>query len=208
MQSFILREKIANYRRTLQTTTDAKACASLKAMLDEAEEELKASERIWTWSCPHLALDDATGEALEAVLDRVVSDHGARYGTLQIWDDGSRALLLVAQCNFRKAFVDEVVRVVPGAGTVCALALEARKRVVIEDVETEPAIRALREWFRFAGIKAVQSTPIFAPSGEFAGVFSTHFSETRRFSDEDHANSDRHAASAGALIAAHRARQG
>jgi PAS domain S-box-containing protein len=63
--------------------------------------------------------------------------------------------------------------------------LRSRKRIVIEDVETDPACAALRSIARAAGYRAVQSTPLVSRDGALLGVLSTHFRSPHRPSQQD-----------------------
>jgi PAS domain S-box-containing protein len=58
-----------------------------------------------------------------------------------------------------------------------------RRRVVIEDIETDPVFPEYREAARSLGIRAVHSTPLVTHTGKIVGVLSTYFRTTHRPSD-------------------------
>lgn len=119
--------------------------------------------------------------------------HDAQFGNLQIFDESSGALIILAQKNFRKPFLDHFAVVRPTDGSACSRAIEGNNRVVIEDVFTDPVFEPHRHVAKEAGFQAVQSTPLRNGSGKLLGVLSTHFSMPRRFSDDEHMAADRHA---------------
>ena len=59
------------------------------------------------------------------------------------------------------------------------------RRVIIEDVETDPGYEPYREAAGSAGYRAVQSTPLVGRGGELLGVLSTHYRGPRRPSERE-----------------------
>jgi PAS domain S-box-containing protein len=85
------------------------------------------------------------------------------------------ALRIAAQRGFPQWWLDFWDSVSRGQGA-CGTALELGQRVVVEDVESSPIFETgAREVQRRAGVRAVQSTPLFTRSGKPLGVFSTHY---------------------------------
>lgn len=124
------------------------------------------------------------GLVLQVALDSAIAATGAQFGSMQLLEpDG---LHLVVQHGFSKSFLDFFARV-EGAETTCAVALEKRTRVVVEDVEAHPIYKgklsgkAMLE----ANARAVQSTPLISASGEALGVFSTHYDRPRTPDEHD-----------------------
>jgi PAS domain S-box-containing protein len=93
--------------------------------------------------------------------------------------------VIVAQRGFPDWWLDFWNSVSKGHG-VCGTALEARHRVIVEDVERSPIFddpRA-REIQLRAGVRAVQSTPLLGRGGVPLGMISTHFKKPHRPPDD------------------------
>ena len=139
---------------------------------------------------------------LEGILDATIELHGADLGNIQLYDADTKTLRIAAQRGFQTVFLDHFREVGVNEGSACGLALARGERVVIEDVETEPAyapnLRAARE----AGYRAVQSTPLLTPSGEPLGMLSTHFRERHRFAERELRLTDLYAREAADALAA------
>ncbi|ACL62978.1 GAF domain-containing protein [Methylobacterium nodulans] len=123
--------------------------------------------------------------ALDAILDAAMDLHGADFGDIQLYDEETRTLRIAAQRGFGQPFLDHFAEVDAAEDSACGVALARRERVVIEDVEQEPAFAPSLEAARAAGYRAVQSTPLFTPTGETLGMLSTHFRQPHRLSDLD-----------------------
>lgn len=155
-------------------------------------------------------LDAATGQQIDAILQRLRNskDVGADLlqvldiaigitradmGTVQRFDERADCLTIVASRGFSTealAFFGVVRR---DTNTTCAVALMRRMRAFVEDVSTSYLFVGTREldMLRAGGIAAVQSTPLISSSGHLWGVFTTHFRERQIESEFDHAPLDR-----------------
>jgi PAS domain S-box-containing protein len=116
------------------------------------------------------------GEALyEQIVDAGMEIVRADFASLQALGDkeGQEGELLLL--SYRAAASRKSVR--PTSTTCSGMALRTRERVTIADVETSGLLAgsADREILRQAGIRATQSTPLLARSGERLGVFSTYW---------------------------------
>ncbi|MBV8844112.1 MAG: PAS domain S-box protein [Bryobacterales bacterium] len=120
------------------------------------------------------------GEILETALDLTRADKG----NIQLFRDG--ALRIVEHRGFDAAFLDFFNNVQHGTAA-CGTALERKERVIVENVATDriftgtPALKVLLG----AGVRAVQSTPLFDRSGRLLGMFSTHYSTPQRPRERD-----------------------
>lgn len=120
-------------------------------------------------------------------------------GNIQLVEGG--ALVIKAQVGFEKPFLDYFA-VVSHGHFGCGAALEARRRIVVEDVANSmifagsPALEVMLA----AGARACQSTPLISKSGEIIGMLSTHFREPRYLTDRECHLLDILAGLAGALI--------
>jgi signal transduction histidine kinase len=112
---------------------------------------------------------------LEEVLDAIVALQTADLGTLQLYRPEKRALATVAQRGFGTDFVRSFSEVGTESGTVYGRAVLEQKRVIIENVETDPRFGPHLEAAIAAGFRAVQSTPMFSRTSEPLGVISTYF---------------------------------
>lgn len=114
---------------------------------------------------------------LEAVLAAAVAITGADSGTIEELVPSTGALRIVAARGLPAEWLDSWSHGSVGRG-VCGTALfERRARVIVEDVEASPIFAGTPELeaHRLAGVRAVQSTPLFSRTGEPIGVLSTHF---------------------------------
>ncbi len=142
---------------------------------------------------------------LDAILEAAIDLHGADFGNIQLYDEATRTLRIAAQRGFQQPFLGHFAEVDAAEASACGMALARRERVMIEDVETEPAYAPSLEVARDAGYRAVQSTPLFTPSGETLGMLSTHFRQPHRLSDLDTKLTDVYARLAAEAIAQVRA---
>lgn len=155
----------------------------LEGLLSEAQREVSWLQGIWSWTCPHLGIPDLLGAAAEQFLDRIVEAQGADFGSLQLWDDGTRTLRLIAHCNFDRRSVEQFAIVRDGDGTACELAQASQASVLIEDIEKVEMSPSLHNWTRAIGICAIHTTPLFSRSRRFIGTFSTHYANPQTFTD-------------------------
>ena len=154
-------------------------------------------------------LDAATGQQIDAVLQRLRSSKdiradllqvldiaiviaGADMGTLQRFDERTDSLTIVASRGFSSEALTFFGIVRRDTNTTCAVAFMRRMRVFVEDVSTSYLFVGTREleMLRANGIAAVQSTPLISINGRLWGVFSTHFREPQRESEFDHSPLD------------------
>jgi PAS domain S-box-containing protein len=129
-----------------------------------------------------LSCDDLQ-TALEEVLDAALALMEAEQGNVRLLDPVPRELRIVAQRGFGPGFLEPLSSVSVDSGEVCARAAKQRKRVIVEDVQTDPQFASHRAVAAAAGYRGVQSTPIMSRSGELLGVLSTHFRDPQRPSE-------------------------
>ena len=110
---------------------------------------------------------------VESAIDAALVAGRARKGNLQLhMPDGLR---IVAHRGFHPPFLDYFAHV-SDAAAVCGRAMASARRVVVPDIATDPiASTAAGAILREADVRAVQSTPIVAGSGELLGMISTHY---------------------------------
>jgi signal transduction histidine kinase len=120
---------------------------------------------------------DLQNEIVKAAVEIAGSD----MGTLQTCNDDG-VLVITSQVGFDSTFVDYFSRVDSHTDTACGAAMAARDRVIVDDVTRSPyfggdALPVLLN----AGVRALQSTPLFSRTGEFVGMLSTHYRSIRHF---------------------------
>jgi signal transduction histidine kinase len=111
---------------------------------------------------------------LREVLASAMAMHDTGRGLLSLCDPERPGLVLGVHAGFDDGFLKEVERVPPGGGG-CGTCYEERRRIVIEDVETDSIFAPYREAARRAGFRACHSTPLFTQRGDIIGVLSVHF---------------------------------
>jgi signal transduction histidine kinase/CheY-like chemotaxis protein len=117
-------------------------------------------------------------EQLQAILECFVAAHGSTRGFVALYDSSLRALVVHARAGFDDSAIRALGSVPPGMGA-CGRAFSERRRVVVMDIEMEPAFERYRAFAREQGIRAVHSLPLVAGSGEVMGAISVHFAEPR-----------------------------
>jgi PAS domain S-box-containing protein len=118
---------------------------------------------------------------LERIVETAIAVTGADCGDLQLLDIESGALVIAAQRGFQKPVLDFFAGTHAGQAA-CGTAMRLGERVIVEDVLSSELFigTPARDILVDAGVRAVQSTPLFSRSGELLGVLSTHFSQPRR----------------------------
>jgi PAS domain S-box-containing protein len=119
---------------------------------------------------------------VEAAVDVMHSD----CATLQMLDAERGALRLLAFRGVSPEAARTWHWVEPGDYTSCAAALQSRVRVLVPDLETSDVIPdGARDAHRAAGIRSMQSTPLFSRSGNIVGMISTHWRKPHEPSERD-----------------------
>jgi anti-anti-sigma regulatory factor len=113
---------------------------------------------------------------LSSLLDAVLGYMATTTGDVQVADENG--LRLEQHRGLPPDFLD-FFATVDDATTSCAVAQRRKERVVVTDVATDPIFAGTTsgQMLVQAGIQAVQSTPLIAPSGRCVGVVSTHHTQ-------------------------------
>lgn len=123
-------------------------------------------------------------EHITQFLLSAVAATGAKFGNVQVFDSASGTLKIVAQHGFGSEFLTYFGVVTCDEASACAQALGRRRRMVVENVATDPIFEgqdSAAVMLR-ANAHSVQSTPLFGVSGDLLGVVSTHSDQPRTFS--------------------------
>jgi signal transduction histidine kinase/CheY-like chemotaxis protein len=105
-------------------------------------------------------------------------------GLLSLCDAQGNRLEIGASFGFDQQFLEAVSDVPPRAGA-CGMCFSERRRIIVEDVETDPIFAPYLAEARRAGFRAVHSTPLIARSGKAIGVLSTYFRKPHRPSERE-----------------------
>ena len=113
--------------------------------------------------------------ALYEVLDATIEVQCADFGDIQLYDESTETLKIVAHRGLDQKFLDYFATVDAAEASACALALRSGTRITIEDVNTHPDFESHRAIAASTGFRGVQSTPLIdRHSGKLLGMLSTH----------------------------------
>jgi len=169
-----------------KTTSEPSTAAALNEAAERLAHDLDAMTRLHRLSARFVRAGDLP-QALEEIVDVAISITHADQGNIQLLDPGTRRLKVAAYRGHEKWWLDFFESVAEGDGASCGAALHQGGRVIVEDVTKSPVFvgtPALEVQLR-AGIRAVQSTPLFAGSGELVGMISTHYRTPHRPDERD-----------------------
>jgi PAS domain S-box-containing protein len=157
----------------------------LYRILEHSAEDLKAMRRLNEIGTRCARDGHDRDGCLSEILKVAIEISGADKGNIQLVNTNSGALNTSNECGFDPKFVDFFSE--GDASSACNLAFETQQRVVVEDVRQsalfvgQPSLKAMNE----AGVRAVQSTPLVSSTGNVLGVISTHFSTSRRPTEQE-----------------------
>ena len=115
--------------------------------------------------------------ALQEVLGATIQIAGATMGHVQLFDPARKKLEIVAHQGFGGGFLENFRRIERDERTASGRALRLGRRVVVEDVVTDPAYAPYRAAAAAAGYRGVQATPLASRDGSLLGILSTHYPE-------------------------------
>jgi len=118
-----------------------------------------------------------TEDSLTRVLAVAVKKGKADFGTLQVLDQESGALRIVAQQGLSRKFLD-FFSMVPAGFAACGTALKRGERVLVDDVASDSIFTGKRLLKIMLGekVRSVQSVPLTASPGQLVGVLAVHYS--------------------------------
>lgn len=157
--------------------------AALLAVKDELATQLADLRRLHEMSV-RLSTTLELQPILEETLRTATSIEGTTFGLLSLCDPEHQQLEVGASLGFDGEFLKTIEHIPPGGGA-CGTCFLERRRVVVEDTETDPAFAEYRGAAREAGFRAVHSTPLITRSGNVVGVLSTHFARPHRPTDRE-----------------------
>ena len=142
-------------------------------------------------------------ETFDAVLQRAlmaaVELPKATKGTLQLYDQKTNELHMVAQVGFHDNFLHEFQRMSLDLAT-CGAAYQRRRRVIVENITTDLEFSGLAPLYARHHVVSAQSTPLFAGDRRVLGVLTTYSTDAGRPTDEQLRILDLYADQAARLI--------
>src|SRR4029079_13270021 len=108
---------------------------------------------------------------------------GSPFANMQLYIAEQIPFWLVATRNFAPGCISRFAAFRPDGRTTCSRAVASGERVILEDIEQDPAFAPHVPAARLAGFRALQSTPLKNRAGKPIGVLTTHFAAPRGFSD-------------------------
>jgi PAS domain S-box-containing protein len=151
----------------------------LQVLQDRLAADLDSMKRLQEISS-RLVRANRSDAILPEIVDAAVAVTSADMGNMRLFDSASGALKLVAQRGFEGPFLDFFDTIQDGR-TTCRSAMLKGERVIIEDVAASPLFAGTveRDQMLAAGVRGVQSTPLFSRSGPLVGILSTHYRTPR-----------------------------
>ena len=154
-------------------TEQTRMVDSLVAVKDELATQLADLRRLHAMSV-RLWTTTEMRPIAEDVLRTAAAVEGTEMGILSLADAEGDLLRVEAALGLDSAFLDHVAAVPAGRGA-CGACWRDRRRVVVEDVESDTVAETEIEALRRAGIRAVHCTPLVTRSGKAVGVISLYF---------------------------------
>jgi PAS domain S-box-containing protein len=166
---------VSSVRQHELTEKAQEAEAARRGSEERLAVELSATQQLQSVSA--LLIEGGSSNTLnEKILDAAVAIMHSDMASMQTLDENQDALRLLDWRGFDSAVRQIFQLVRSDAETCCGAARRADRRVVVPDVESCDFMSpASLENHRKAGIRAVQSTPLFSREGRLVGMISTHW---------------------------------
>jgi hypothetical protein len=129
------------------------------------------------------AARDGTLPLLEKALLECLHGLGACKGNIQIYDKDAGGLTIRSHVGFGADFLALFRVVTVGKDCACGQALQARERIICQNVFLDNRFRSLRRIFLQEGLSAVVSTPLIGPNKKVVGMLSAHFARPHQPSE-------------------------
>jgi GAF domain-containing protein len=112
----------------------------------------------------------------EAILAGIVGLHKSDFGSVQLLDEQSGELVIVAQHGFHPDLVRPFLRIAARPDHyLSGRAVWSRAPVIVNDAFAAVEFPVLRASAAATGYRAVQATPMITNEGRLVGVLATHF---------------------------------
>jgi PAS domain S-box-containing protein len=127
----------------------------------------------------HLVLENDADVIYQELVEAAITLTAADAGTIQLFDEETQDLVLLATRGFEKQFTDHFLRVKSGSSTSCGRALANKQRTFVDFDAPEDPDGCLRRHLE-AGYLSAQSTPLLNRAGKPVGMLSTHWRSHHR----------------------------
>jgi PAS domain S-box-containing protein len=146
---------------------------------ERAAMDLQAMTRLYEVGVLCTATGSQFKECVREILDAAIRVTGAEKGNIQLLDEKSGTLTIVAQRGFEEPFLRFFQTVHLEKGAACGTALHHARRIVVKDVTKSEVFAGTASLpvLLEARVGAVQSTPLVSSGGRVVGVISTHFAK-------------------------------
>lgn len=164
-------------------TSRRQADDAILALKDELALQLADLRRLHDMSsrlCTTLELQPI----LDEILRTAVAVEGTDMGLLSLWEPETNCLRVRASLGFDAEFLKHAATVPTGVGA-CGVSFREKRRIIVEDIETDPLLAPDRNAVCGVGVKSIHSTPLITRSGEVVGVLSLHFRWLHKPSDRE-----------------------
>jgi PAS domain S-box-containing protein len=121
---------------------------------------------------------------LDVTLRTAATVEGADMGFVSLRNEDKDTLEIGAILGFDEDFRNAIDEAPTGTGAFGAC-YQSRRRVVIEDVDTDPRYAPFLHLARRGGFRAVHCTPLITRLGRMVGVLSMHFRQPHRPSERE-----------------------
>jgi GAF domain-containing protein len=160
---------------------------------------LKAVDLIESATASDESLPGPDSSRILDLLHAAIQRSGADFGNVQMLQGST--LYIVGQQGFETPFLDYFARV-EGPDCACGAAMASHARFCVEDVASHPMFVGTTAGavLAQAGVRAVQSTPIFGREGRLLGMLSTHYKSPHAFAAAELDIVDEMAAAAGSAL--------
>ncbi len=135
----------------------------------------------------------------EEIIHAALAVNGTDRALLSLVAPGRDGVQVVASAGITAHFLAQIQFVPAGVGA-CGWCYHKRRRVVVEDVVTDPLFERYRAAAETAGFRAVHSVPLLARGGKLVGVLSVYFGQPRCPTEREMQLMDLYARSAADLI--------
>lgn len=167
-------------RQAAEVVERSTAQAELLALKDKLAEDLKAMTLLHDLAA-RLLSNAGLEQPLEDVLDTAITLAGADFGHVQLYDEATGTLKIVAQRGFEPEYLRYVERTQEKLDTPSRIG--RIERVTFEDVLDEPDFLEHLPALSTLSYRALQATPLRGSCGQLLGVITTHFRTPHRPSD-------------------------
>jgi PAS domain S-box-containing protein len=175
-----LEEQVAERTKELRESE-----GRLFRILEHSAADLKAMRRLNEIGARCARDGNDRDACLQEILNVAIEISGADKGNIQLVDPVSGSLNMSSENGFDRQFLEFFAN--GNQASACGIALKTQQRVVVEDVRQSaifvgsPSLKVMNQ----AEVRSVQSTPLVSSAGNVLGVISTHFTTTRRPTEQE-----------------------